>query len=323
MTWQEGVVFVPNKGDQRIGAVSTLANLADTTADSSIAKRADNANRADSSADDRVSNPAPGLLDSAPADLNSDQLVALLRHQLEQLQRQHAQAGTSPQPERAKFLRPERARSLEPESEPESEKGSRKRGLTLRERSQLMQEKSVQEQEQAARAIVLRALTGSPRTRGQLEHMLQQRGVSEQVSRGLLDRFTEVGLVDDAAFAHAWVKARITTKGLARPVLAQELDAKGVDPEVAHQALQQCEHVDQLRQARQLAQRRQRSCAHKPREVQTRRLVGHLQRKGYSMSVSLQAVRDVLDQLGDTQGGNLAEVDEISNSVSLQGQDRV
>ena len=45
----------------------------------------------------------------------------------------------------------------------------------------------------------------------------------------MLDRFTEVGLIDDAAFARAWVSSRQAGRGLARRALSAELRAKGVD----------------------------------------------------------------------------------------------
>ncbi|MFE2147500.1 regulatory protein RecX, partial [Streptomyces sp. NPDC059456] len=84
-----------------------------------------------------------------------------------------------------------------------------------------------QSPEEQARAICLRLLTGMPRTRRQLADALDKRGIPEEVSQEVLSRFEEVGLIDDAAFAGAWVESRHRGRGLARRALAQELRTKG------------------------------------------------------------------------------------------------
>ena len=53
-----------------------------------------------------------------------------------------------------------------------------------------------------ARTIVLRKLTAAPRTRAQLADDLRRRATCpDEVAEQVLDRFTEVGLIDDPAFA--------------------------------------------------------------------------------------------------------------------------
>ena len=77
----------------------------------------------------------------------------------------------------------------------------------------------------------------------------------------LLDRFEEVGLVDDAAFARAWVAQRQPGKGLARRALAQELRRKGVDDEVAREALDEIDPDDEEEAARALVRASCARCA--------------------------------------------------------------
>src|SRR5688500_10025270 len=57
----------------------------------------------------------------------------------------------------------------------------------------------------AARGICLRALTGAPKTRSQLADLLAAKDIPDDAAETVLNRFTEVGLIDDAAFARAWV----------------------------------------------------------------------------------------------------------------------
>ena len=103
-----------------------------------------------------------------------------------------------------------------------------------------------------ARGICLRALTGAPKTRSQLAELLARRGVPEEAAEAVLDRFTEVGLIDDAAFARAWVSSRQAGRGLARRALQAELRAKGVDPEVAAEAVELVDDDDERAAARTL-----------------------------------------------------------------------
>ena len=44
----------------------------------------------------------------------------------------------------------------------------------------------------------------------------------------VLDRYSDVGMIDDEAFARAWVTSRHHSQGLARRALAGELRRKGV-----------------------------------------------------------------------------------------------
>jgi regulatory protein len=149
--------------------------------------------------------------------------------------------------------------------------------------------------ESVARAVCLRALTGTPKPRSQLTDLLARRGVPAEAAEAVLDRFTEVGLIDDAAFARAWVSSRQAGRGLARRALQAELRAKGVDPEVAAEAAEQVDDDDERVAARTLVQRRLGSMSRLDRATATRRLLGMLARKGYSGGMAAAVVREALD----------------------------
>src|SRR3954453_14102516 len=104
--------------------------------------------------------------------------------------------------------------------------------------------------ESVARGICLRALTGAPKTRQQLADLLATRGVPDDAAEAVLDRFTEVGLIDDATYARAWVTSRQAGRGLARRALSAELRAKGVDAEVAAEAVEAVDDDDEREAAR-------------------------------------------------------------------------
>ena len=152
--------------------------------------------------------------------------------------------------------------------------------------------------ESVARAIVLRKLTAAPRTRAQLADDLRRRAVPDDVAENVLDRFTEVGLINDQAFAGEWVRSRHAQRGLSRRALAHELRKKGVADELVAEAVEEVDDEDERRAAEELVARRLPSLRRFERDVQTRRLVGMLARKGYGGGLAAAVVREVLDAAG-------------------------
>ncbi len=152
--------------------------------------------------------------------------------------------------------------------------------------------------ESVARRILLDQLSGRARSRQELSDKLASRHVPTEVAGELLDRFEEVGLVDDGAFARTWVSQRQQGKGLSRRVLAQELRRKGVDDEVAREALDEIDPEDEARAARELVAKKMRSLRGVDQTTAARRLVGMLARKGYAPGLSYAIVRE---QLADVE----------------------
>ncbi|GAB2977030.1 recombination regulator RecX [Streptomyces pseudoechinosporeus] len=154
-----------------------------------------------------------------------------------------------------------------------------------------------------ARAICLRLLTGTPRTRKQLADALRKREIPDNVADEVLSRFEEVGLINDSAFADAWVESRHHGRGLARRALAQELRTKGVDSTLIDEAVAQLDSEQEEATARELVARKLRSTRGLDRDKRLRRLAGMLARKGYSEGMALRVVRQALEEEGeDTEG---------------------
>jgi regulatory protein len=148
--------------------------------------------------------------------------------------------------------------------------------------------------EAVARKILLDTLTGQARSRQELAAKLAKRGVPDELATALLDRFTEVGLIDDAAYARQWVESRHRSRGLAPRALAQELRRKGVDDDDAKAALEQIDEDDQRAAARTLVDKKLRSMRGLDPQVATRRLAGLLARKGYAAGLAFSVVREAL-----------------------------
>lgn len=145
-----------------------------------------------------------------------------------------------------------------------------------------------------ARQIVLRQLAMSPRSRAELLQKLEQRGCAADVAATVLDRMTQVGLVDDQAYAEMLVRTQQARRGLSKRALARALRAKGIQEQLVREALAGVSGEDERDRARALAQKKLRAMHGLGVEVQTRRLADMLARKGYSSSLAYAVIREVI-----------------------------
>lgn len=147
------------------------------------------------------------------------------------------------------------------------------------------------------RSIVLRQLTASAKSRAQLKTKLLEKEIPEHIAEELLERFEEIELVDDEAFAEGWVRSRARSRGLARSAIKRELREKGIEGELAESALEQIDDESEEETARDLVERKMRApSTGVDREKSVRRLVGMLARKGYSPSVAFRIVNTAWDE---------------------------
>ncbi len=144
----------------------------------------------------------------------------------------------------------------------------------------------------AAREIALRRLSVRARSRKELAQDLKSRDVPADAAAEVLDRFSEVGLVNDAAFAQEWVESRGRRSGAAR--LRQELRLKGVAEEDIADALGGRDDQADLTNARELATRKAAMMKGLDRVVRQRRLTALLARRGYSSAVIRRVIGEVL-----------------------------
>ncbi len=156
----------------------------------------------------------------------------------------------------------------------------------------------MEDPESVARAVVLGKLAAQARTRHELDQALRAKEVPEPVAAQVLDRMEEVGLVDDSAFARDWVDSRQQRRHLSRRALRQELERKGVHREVIDDALESVDSEDEYEAARELAERKARTMGGLIRDVQYRRLVSVLARRGFGGSLIARVISEVLAENG-------------------------
>lgn len=154
-----------------------------------------------------------------------------------------------------------------------------------------------------AREICLKLLTARPRSRAELADALRRRGIGEDVAESVLDRLTEVGLVDDVALAEMAVQSGHTHRGLGRRGLSAELRRRGVPDDVARKAVEAVQPEAEEQRARELVRRRLRGASSRDEATLVRRLMGMLARKGYPEGLAFRAVRaEVLAATGSDCG---------------------
>lgn len=188
-------------------------------------------------------------------------------------------------------------------------RGSRTAGQAQRAEGPRGPEAPPADPEAVARLICLRLLTTAPRTRAQLAEALHRRNVPDDAAAVVLGRFADVGLVNDAAFAAAWVESRHHGRGLSRHALEAELGRRGVAREDVDTAMARLTPETEVATARDLVWRKMAGTRGQPARARARRLVGMLARKGYPPGLAYRVVREALEREGQDLAGTGLEGD--------------
>lgn len=147
---------------------------------------------------------------------------------------------------------------------------------------------------------LMRLLSTRRRSAGEMRERLTQREVPGAIAHEAMARIDRAGLIDDAAFAHEWVRQRRELRALGDEALRRELEKKRVDPELIAAALSsgQESSAEELR-CRELVRARighrdreqlrtERDGTHRRRL--SRRLDALLTRKGYPGDLAVHVI---------------------------------
>lgn len=156
---------------------------------------------------------------------------------------------------------------------------------------------SPERHEQRARNVLLYQLARGAKSAHTLRGILEKREIDKEIAESVIQRFIEVGLIDDVAYAETFVNAKQRHKGLAKSAIKRELSQKGVDAHVVEQVTAEITAESELEMAIDLANRRIGRMASLAYDVRQRRLNSYLARKGYSSAVVLTAVKHAEAQL--------------------------
>ncbi|GAA4530852.1 RecX family transcriptional regulator [Brachybacterium paraconglomeratum] len=147
---------------------------------------------------------------------------------------------------------------------------------------------------------LMRLLSTRRRSAGEMRERLTQREVPGAIAHEAMARIDRAGLIDDAAFAHEWIRQRRELRNLGDEALRRELEKKRVDPELIGAALSFGQDAsDEELRCRDLVRSRigsrdreqlrtERDGAHRRRL--SRRLDALLTRKGYPGSLAIHVI---------------------------------
>ncbi len=136
----------------------------------------------------------------------------------------------------------------------------------------------------------LRYLSYRPRSEAELRAYLTKHGVTPSIIQGVLARLRELGLVDDAAFARAWVENRGTFRPRGRRALRAELRQKGLPSALIEAALAE---VDEPALALRAGEKALRRYGRLPWPAFREKMGAYLARRGFAYDT----IRQVLPQL--------------------------
>jgi regulatory protein len=136
-----------------------------------------------------------------------------------------------------------------------------------------------------------RLLAHRARSRAELAQRLRAKGHGQAVVADVVERLTTQGLLDDRAFATAFVADKRRLGGWGAGRIARELGRLGVADTLVQGALDGADdQADELTRALQVLARR--GPARAPLDADRKRAYDHLLRRGYDAAVAYRAVRE-------------------------------
>ncbi|MFN8594091.1 MAG: RecX family transcriptional regulator [Thermomicrobiales bacterium] len=160
------------------------------------------------------------------------------------------------------------------------------------------------ELERATQAA-LAFLAYRPRSEREVRDRLRRGQYDDDVIAAVLERLYDWRYLDDEDFARRWVANRTTDHPRGRRLLQQELWRKGIDRDVARDAIEDAE-IDEDAAAETLAKARLAAYAGEEPAVVRRRLGAYLARRGYGYDV----VKRALDRVMDETEESIANLDD-------------
>jgi regulatory protein len=178
------------------------------------------------------------------------------------------------------------------------------RSLSAEECARIEQIESGNKAYQAA----LRLIEARPRSSAEIRDRLGRKEFVPEAIEAAITRLTELGLVDDTAFARFWVENRQIFRPRGAGALRDELRRKGIAPDIVASVVSDTALAgDDVAKAQTLARAALRKYAGSAdRGAFTRRMGGYLQRRGFSFEI----IRPIIEQLWAEIGTGAEEQEE-------------
>jgi regulatory protein len=147
-----------------------------------------------------------------------------------------------------------------------------------------------------AKGSALRLLKLRPRSVKELRDRLLQKNHPTEVVDKVISDLLAAELLDDEAFAKAWVNWRVSGKPVGLRRIALELKDKGIAKEVIESLLAEAkDSFDELAVVKVIAEKRmlQRAQTSVPLLKRKKRVLDYLLRRGFSAGIVSKVIRDI------------------------------
>ena len=154
----------------------------------------------------------------------------------------------------------------------------------------------------------LHFLSYRPRSSAELRQNLSKRGITESLIEETLNRLQSTGLVNDEAFARAWVENRNTFHPRGKPALRMELRRKGLSDEIVQSVLESQGNEAAL--AFMTARKYARRLLGLEWPEFRQKLSGFLARRGFSYTTLAPVVSEVWQETQTADAGSISDNEE-------------
>jgi len=129
-----------------------------------------------------------------------------------------------------------------------------------------------------------------PRSVWEVEFYLKRKEADPLLSQQIVNKLSNIGLLDDESFARSWIASRRLLKPTSRRRLVLELRQKHVPAEVSERVLAE-EEVDELSVLKELIERKRKQTKYRDDQ----KLMQYLARQGFGYGDIKQALSNDLD----------------------------
>lgn len=141
------------------------------------------------------------------------------------------------------------------------------------------------------RQIALRYVNARMRSRSEVEKKLREKELDQETIAATMEFLQEYDLLDDEAFARAWVNDQLLKRKLGRKRLDAGLKLKGIDRTIIERVLnERCGTDEELEQALLAAERKAPTIRHDDRIKWERSMANFLMGRGFSWEIIRQVI---------------------------------
>ncbi len=168
---------------------------------------------------------------------------------------------------------------------------------------------SLQAEDEVHRAVesAVRFLASRPRSEAEVRRNLQKKTFDDRVIDATVQRLSNLGYLDDEAFARYWIENRETFKPRGPMALRYELRQKGISDRVIDSTLETIDVFDSAYRAAQ-----NRASRFKGKDIQTfeHKVGSFLQRRGFTYEVIRNVIEKLSAELVEADPEFFVQVDE-------------